>query len=70
MKPQSNSQFTDFKEKAEKKLEVVKDKVVETGKEVAHKVDHEAHKRPWLFVAIGSVFAAFFGFFLGKKFKK
>ncbi len=36
-------------------------------REAAHKVDREAHRHPWYFVGAAALFAAIFGFFLGRK---
>lgn len=52
------------------KVQETKDKLVVVSKDVAKKVDKQAHKKPWLFVAIAAAFSAFFGLFLGRKFKK
>lgn len=47
-----------------------KDKFVDVSKDAAKKVDKHARKKPWIFVAVAAVFSAFFGIFLGRKFKK
>ena len=52
------------------RLEDIKTQSIETGKQVAHKLDNEAHKRPWHFVGFAAVFSAIFGFFVGRKTKR
>ena len=64
------SPMQDFKDQTVKTFEDAKLKTVEGSKEAAQRLDQEAHRRPWLFVAIAAGIAGFFAFFLGRKSKR
>ena len=50
-------------------LAQAKDKVVETSKDAARKVDQSAHNNPWYYVGATAAVVGVTGFFLGRKSK-
>lgn len=50
-------------------LAEAKDKVVESTKNAAKKVDEKAHESPWYFVGATAAVVGIAGFFLGRKSK-
>lgn len=67
IKPEVKGAFREMREASKESVVQAKDKVVETTKEAAGKVDETAHKHPWYFVGGSAALAGILGFFLGKK---
>ncbi len=70
MRPQLQAAVKDLKDKSKKSLELVKERVVDTSKETAHKINVEAHRKPWHFVGAFAFLSGIFGYFLGRKGEK
>lgn len=70
MRPQLQEKFEDLKDETVRKLTLVRDKAVKGSRQAVKTIDKEAHKKPWHFVGVFSLFAVFFGFLLGRKTKK
>lgn len=73
METQLNGRATEasksLQDKAAKFMTETKDQVAAESKAAVARVDREAHKQPWTFIAAAALFAAMFGILLGRKSK-
>ncbi len=58
-------QLQGFKNQATETVEQLTTKARENTQKAVKEIDEQAHRTPWLFVAIASVFALLLGFVLG-----
>jgi ElaB/YqjD/DUF883 family membrane-anchored ribosome-binding protein len=58
-------QLQGFKNQAAEKVEQLTTKARENTQKAVKEIDEQAHRTPWLFVAVASVFALLLGFVLG-----
>lgn len=68
--PEVKSALREIVTASQESVTRAKDKVIETTKAAAEKVDETAHKNPWYFIAGSAVVGGILGFFLGRRIHK
>ncbi len=65
----AKQKIQDYAQQATELAHDARDRVVTVSKQAVHKVDQQAHKKPWIFVGVAAFFASMFGFLIGRKSK-
>ncbi len=70
MRPETEKQLHELKEKATQHIHHAREVAEKAGRDAAHRIDEEAHKSPWIFVAVTALLTGIIGFLLGHKISK
>lgn len=63
-------ELAELRDQARESLEALKGRAGDISRDAAHKVDEEAHRNPWQFVALAAIVSLVFGFLLGRQTKR
>ncbi len=67
LKPEIKGVVREIREASSESVTRVKDRIVDSSREVSQKVDQSVHNSPWAYIGGAAALAAIAGFFLGRK---